>query len=401
MKPVHPLSQYAALLPRYVTRFSCIGPRCEDNCCTGWRVSVDQSTCRAWQMSGDALPAERLARTVEFQAERGGKEYALIRMNPQTRECSFLEDGLCAIHRELGAAFLPNICFGYPRVTRSISGEMQQALFVSCPEAARLLLLEPDAFDLLLEPVMVREENIISYVFPAGFNDIRIFCLQLLRTEGLALWQRLAVLGMLCERFRNLNSSTPPEAIQEILDDFIRWFEAGDVVADLADVLPNRHIQMQLFSAPWQSREMQELTPLEQKIHGWVVSGLGDARHTTEAERHSRYLAGLERLELALSSIPHFFQNYLLNEMFRDAFPFGYGVYEHYLRIVVRFGIVRAMLAGVCNAQHALPEPQVLCQTVQSAARRFQHEADLESRICASMKKHGLDALGVVISLLP
>src|SRR5215813_7582033 len=29
---------------RYMTRFSCIGPACEDNCCHDWKVSVDHTT---------------------------------------------------------------------------------------------------------------------------------------------------------------------------------------------------------------------------------------------------------------------------------------------------------------------------------------------------------------------
>src|SRR4051812_10154965 len=27
---------------RYVTRFECIGPRCEDTCCQGWQVFIDE-----------------------------------------------------------------------------------------------------------------------------------------------------------------------------------------------------------------------------------------------------------------------------------------------------------------------------------------------------------------------
>ena len=51
MTVLHFTRTVPALIPRYVSRFSCIGPACEDNCCTGWRVSIDKKTFNAYRQS--------------------------------------------------------------------------------------------------------------------------------------------------------------------------------------------------------------------------------------------------------------------------------------------------------------------------------------------------------------
>jgi len=35
--------------PEYAEQFRCIGPACEDSCCVGWRVDIDQATYEKYQ----------------------------------------------------------------------------------------------------------------------------------------------------------------------------------------------------------------------------------------------------------------------------------------------------------------------------------------------------------------
>lgn len=48
--------------------------------------------------------------------------------------------------------------------------------------------------------------------------------------------------------------------------------------------------------------------------------------------------------------------------------------YEHYLKLITRFGIVRFMLASQCVNEKELPSLNVLTQTVQVFSKRFQHD---------------------------
>ena len=49
------------LAARYVARFACIGPACEDTCCSGWSIPVDRDHYRRLKqvMGGSAAERER------------------------------------------------------------------------------------------------------------------------------------------------------------------------------------------------------------------------------------------------------------------------------------------------------------------------------------------------------
>src|SRR6478672_11845376 len=84
--------------PRYLTRFLCLGPDCEDNCCAGWQgIDVDLETYRRYQQVGHPTlgPALRLHVLPNDQASSAPDEHALIDV-PTGGCCPFLTiDRLC------------------------------------------------------------------------------------------------------------------------------------------------------------------------------------------------------------------------------------------------------------------------------------------------------------------
>jgi len=49
MAILHRTQKLSALMPRFVERFRCIGPRCEDTCCSDWAIYVDKKTYKAYR----------------------------------------------------------------------------------------------------------------------------------------------------------------------------------------------------------------------------------------------------------------------------------------------------------------------------------------------------------------
>ncbi|MFP3632204.1 flagellin lysine-N-methylase, partial [Burkholderia sp. SIMBA_045] len=59
--------------------------------------------------------------------------------------CPFLnEEKLCSIQLKLGEDFLSHTCKTYPRVTQTVDDVVELSATLSCPEAARLALLNPN-----------------------------------------------------------------------------------------------------------------------------------------------------------------------------------------------------------------------------------------------------------------
>src|ERR1035438_4174173 len=79
--------------PDYSTAFRCIGPACEDTCCAGWRVDLDQASYRRMQ----PIPEGPLKTLVDASIVRGStpnaslspSAFAQIRM-PTSGRCPIL-----------------------------------------------------------------------------------------------------------------------------------------------------------------------------------------------------------------------------------------------------------------------------------------------------------------------
>ena len=59
--------------------------------------------------------------------------------------CTMLDDDrLCKIQKELGPEFLSNTCAVYPRTLNRVDNIVEKSATLSCPETARLALLNKD-----------------------------------------------------------------------------------------------------------------------------------------------------------------------------------------------------------------------------------------------------------------
>lgn len=410
MSLLHPKRTLTALVPLHVSRFACIGPDCEDNCCTGWRVTIDKKTFNAYRQLKAPVLAERLAQRVKRQrSQASDASYARIDLDADSRECPFLEQRLCSVQRDLGEDYLSNTCATYPRASRDFGGQIEQSLTLSCPEAARQALLQPDAFDFVEMPLQVRAGTIEAVKPRFGLslstmNEVRVFCLQLLRTEGLELWQRLAVLGVFCEGLTATLQQAGHAGIPALLQDFVAMVEEGLVFDALRELQPNHEIQAKVFALLWQGKVGGRLSPVQQAVQEAVARGLGADAETGQVsgdELLEHYRRGLDRLAEAMQAAPQLLEHYLLNEMFRGLFPFQSATpYEDYLKLISRFGLLRLMLAARCNAEAELPSPAELSQTVQVFCRRFQHDANWAAQTNSALKNRGWDALEKVYGFL-
>ena len=257
MSILHPTRTLPALLPRYVERFRCIGSQCEDTCCSGWTVTIDKKTFNAYrQIQHPALSADIARSVTRRHSQASNSAYARIQLDTDTNHCPMSREGLCSIQKNLNESYLSDTCFSYPRYSRSFGGQYEQALTLSCPEAARLALLAPDAFDFIESSVTIRPDS-VKPVAPAHgipvelMNEIRIFCLKLLRTESLELWQRLGVLGFFCEQLTELLQAGKHAQLASLLENSVAMIENGFVNDALADMHPNHVSQAVVFATFW------------------------------------------------------------------------------------------------------------------------------------------------------
>ena len=119
-----------------VANFQCLGAECEDTCCVGWGMQVASETVAKYRTHATALLDAIVSEDSGFVMKR----------DPVTDFCVKFDHGLCGIHRDYGADFLGDACHFFPRVTRALGEDVFVTAALSCPEAARLMLLGGDPF---------------------------------------------------------------------------------------------------------------------------------------------------------------------------------------------------------------------------------------------------------------
>jgi lysine-N-methylase len=409
MSNLHPTKTLSALVPRYVTRFACVGAACEDNCCSGWLVTLDKKTFNAYRNSTHPeLKPIFIKHIKRSRATNSDLHYGKITTEPGNQTCPAMCEGLCAVQKHMGESHLSNTCFTYPRQTRRFRGQHEQAMNLSCPEAARLALLRADAFDFAEEKVTVREADMVEEfaafgLTTAAMNDVRIFCLQLMRTTDLALWQRLAILGVFCERLNGTLANGQHTAVPALLDDFAALIEQGAIVDALRDLRPNHEAQAMVFSTLLADKGFSATSKMQAEQVRMIGANLGaDSSGQTTAEALvTSYTRGLERLGQALEQTPHLLENYVLNEMFLNLFPFyGINPFDAYLQLVARFGLLRLILAAQCNTDGDLPDANALVNAVHVYCRRFQHQGTFARRVNGALHASGWASLDKLYGFL-
>lgn len=120
-------------VPSYFKDFTCIASACEDTCCAGWSVVIDEEAYKCYQNIDGEFGEKLRSKIVE---EDGDNVFVLNGEN-----CSFLnKNNLCEIYNELGEKSLCYTCRQYPRYMEEFFDLREMGISLSCPEAARIIL---------------------------------------------------------------------------------------------------------------------------------------------------------------------------------------------------------------------------------------------------------------------
>ena len=125
---------HVLLQSAFMASFQCKGAECEDTCCRGWEMQLDDTTKHKYEREAPELLA----------AVDAGTQGAIMRRDPKTNVCVKFDQGLCGIHKQYGTTMLGDACHFYPRTTRKLGDAVLRTGAPSCPEVVRLALLAAD-----------------------------------------------------------------------------------------------------------------------------------------------------------------------------------------------------------------------------------------------------------------
>ncbi len=128
-------------VPDYYREFQCLADKCEDTCCAGWQIVIDEKALRNYsQVRGEF--GKRLQNSINWKES--------VFYQSADKRCAFLnQDNLCDLQLALGEESLCRTCRRYPRHIEEFENVREITLSLSCPEVVRILLNHKEPVRLL------------------------------------------------------------------------------------------------------------------------------------------------------------------------------------------------------------------------------------------------------------
>lgn len=381
------MSDRKVLVPQYLNQFSCIGSSCEDTCCAGWRVTIDQPTYKKYKK----VRHPKLTLQLEEQVKRNrnnpnAASYAYMDLD-SNGDCNFLtETKLCSIQVNLGEAYLSNVCATYPRHANMVGDRLEKSATVSCPEIARLALLNPAGiqFDEIMESSDVRSmvhttinpDSYGSNMLQKYFWDLRIFTIQTLQNRKYKVQDRMVLLGLFYSKLSNYVEENRTSEIPTLIASYSRMFEDGSLVAMLEEIPVQPAVQMELVKELSDQRFANGIGSERYKIvYGKILYGLDYKDDTPVEETAERYSKAYEDHYLPfMGEREYILENYLVNYVYKNTFPFTKfsNPFDNYTMLVVHYAMIKLHLIGVAAFDKGLTEESVI-YTLQSFSKTVEH----------------------------
>lgn len=119
-------------IPDYYKEFHCVADQCEDTCCAGWQIVIDEKTLEKYKKIPGSF-GRILRRKVNW--------FTKTFCQDKEKRCAFLNEcNLCDLYLHEGEKGFCKTCRLYPRHIEEFEGVREISLSISCPEVARLLL---------------------------------------------------------------------------------------------------------------------------------------------------------------------------------------------------------------------------------------------------------------------
>jgi lysine-N-methylase len=462
--PLPPPPRRAYLRPQYVDQFRCIAAACEDTCCQGWSVPIDQATYEKYTAIETMKP--HLGTVIVPNLESAKRsDFARIRTT-STSACFFLdEERLCTIQKQLGPSLLSTTCANYPRSIATHSGVEERALNLSCPEAARLTLLHanllgssaslqepgapwqalgPDRYAAIFQEIQRFQQQAERAADPTPADPIpanpipanpiptdpvpydpllafREFALLLLTDRSYPIWQRLLLLGTVVGQLRTLSQSASdavyaaenPAVIAQLLADGASVVSQNKLRAVMDEVALQPSEQLPLILDLLRLRVAQSaVAPRLLECLQDFETGLGCATATSEAQILATFTHAYRTyLRPLLDRHPHLLENYLANFVFRNNYPFGKpsdqapgedttDAGNEHMLLCAQLALLQTVLVGMAAHHREAFDITHVVKLIQSLAKSVEHSKPFLRQIPTFITQRNLNNLRGIALLL-
>lgn len=400
----HDMEKCAILTPQFIPRFRCTAAACDANCCRGL-VDVDKATYLKFISISEPGIRKKMKRVLFLNKPSERRDNTYARIDNGDKPCIFLVDNLCEIQQKLGEDYLTKMCFTVPRKLNRFPGLVEISCKMSCPEAARLALDNPDplSFD-LTESELDSRYHIVNDLTDAavekmqpGFFSVRDYAIDILQERRYSFGERIIRLGGFISLVDGLVADSRPEAIDDVIDQMRR--QTGGRLDNLGtanDCLNYLDFIHQVFVLPTQNANGEKYREM---INGFSA-GLGIEGNVTQRTAVLFQEAWQNTYLPFMRDHDYIYEHYFVLYIFSRQFPLrSQGTaFDEYLKLTWFFLILHTLLIGMA-AHHGGLTKEFVCDFIAAYSRIVEnHEAGVQ--LLRAVKHAGLDKLDPIITLL-
>lgn len=402
------------LQPEYMKKFKCTGPKCEDTCCSGWKVSLDKKTFLRYKR----LPQTPLKTLIEKNIKRKHNkktdyDYGSINMAKDGSCPILVDDGLCNIHKNLGEDYLSNTCAIYPRYENKVNNMNERSATMSCPELATVALLNSEEMEfeyiesldqkITLHNRLNTEDKQYSNKAQKYFWDIRTFSISLLQNREYDLDERLIILGMFYKKIEKIMDEKEVKEIPIIIETMKDIIGNGELKDELEKIPKNTHIQMRVAKELLDIK-LNDGTGNERYLECLkdMLSGLGYHEGEKFVDIVVRYEENYEKyFSQYIKEKEYILENFLVNEYFKEMMPFGKAetIWDSYILLCILYSMIKLHLIGMAGHHKGLDDDLVL-KLIQSFSRLTLHNPSYIQNIVKLIKDNNYDSLAYMSILV-
>lgn len=397
-----------SIYPEYYNEFKCIGGSCEDSCCIGWDIDIDKVTFRKYYKVQDLETKRMFQKNVHNNEESFSDDvdYGKVKLKDDKR-CPFLDcNNYCVIHSKLGEDYLSNVCTCFPRITNLVDGCYERSLDVACPEAARILLLNEEGIKFkeseeeigkhILSNQVDTKSKELSNSLAKYFKEIRKVCIKIIQNRKLELTERLFVLG---EFINNLEDES--ESNFNNIEKFINNYDINRTQGFYEKNSLYFMLQIDFF------KKMVSLLNIDKEVDSDLfkeyTKQIIDSFNLNREDADNRtYIEVFEEYNKEfLDKYTYIFENYLVNFIYNNMFPFNEreSIFDGYIMLLMRYSFIRFYLVGKYIKERNDSKEEIV-RFIQVFSKTIEHHRSYLTKSIRYIKEKEFDNIEFAKTLL-
>ena len=244
-------------VPEYFKDFKCIASKCEDTCCAGWGIVIDDVTYDRYKNVQGKF-GERLRSEIVHEA---GENIFVLKGN----NCPFLnKEKTCDIYINIGEENLCYTCQQYPRYTEEFGSLREIGISLSCPEAARIMLNNDKkvTFELSENEEVVSSYNDINAQLFIELLQSRNIVMDMLQDRDIDLRKRVALALLFVDEIQEKIDESEIKEIKYVREKYSDKFFLEELLEKLEEYKDNEGIKYDNIQKYFNVfRDLKHITP--------------------------------------------------------------------------------------------------------------------------------------------